>query len=71
MDKLLEQAQVEFDRKKRIKLLAEVYRIAAEEQSQIFMFSGRYEFYVRTARLKPSKPTEQYGLGIEDWKIED
>lgn len=71
VDKLLEQAQVEFDRKKRIKLLAEVYRIAAEEQSQIFMFSGRYEFYVRTARLKPSKPTEQYGLGIEDWKIED
>lgn len=70
-DKLLEKAQVEFDRKKRIKLLAEVYRIAAEEQSQVFMFSGRYFFYVRSARVKFERPSQEYSLGIEDWKVVD
>lgn len=70
-DKLMEKAQVEFDRKKRIKLLREVYRIAADEQSQVLMFSGRYFFYVRSGRVKFDKPTQEYGLGIEDWKVED
>ena len=70
-DRLMERAQVEFDRKKRVKLLREVYRIAAEEQSQVFMFSDPYFFYVRSARVKFDKPAQKYTLGIEDWKIAD
>lgn len=70
-DKLLDKAEVEYDRKKRIQLLRKVYRIASEEQSQIFLFSGEYEFYGRSARLKMPAKIPPYGFTPNSWWIQE
>lgn len=70
VDKILDKAELEFDRKKRIRLIQKAYRLIAEDQSQILMFSDDRAYYAHTSRVKVERPSLRYDLGIDNWWIE-
>lgn len=70
VDRLMDLAEAEFDRGKRVRLLRKVYRLIAEDQSQVFYFSEDRAYYAHSARLKVDQPSRKYELGIDNWWIE-
>ena len=70
VDKLIDQAREEMDKKKRITLLQKVYQMIADDAPYIFLFNDRYGFYGHTSRMKYLKPTYGYGVGTDYWWIQ-
>jgi len=70
-DRLMEQAELERNRPKRVKLLQQVYAQAAQDQSQIFLFSDINTFFAHRSRIKMKKLNYQYDLGLDYWWIEE
>ena len=71
VDALMDQAELEWDRPRRMKLLKKVYKLAAKDQSQIFTFSEPASYYAHSSRLKIVKPYYKYSIGINNWWIEE
>lgn len=70
VDKLIDEARVTADRKKRIQLLQKTYQVIAEDVPYLFMFSDRYSYYATTAKIKKLKPTFNYSVGSNSWWLE-
>lgn len=70
VDKLIDEARVTADRKKRIQLLQKTYQVIAEDAPYLFMFSDRYSYYATTAKIKKLKPTFNYSVGSNSWWLE-
>ena len=73
VDRLIDEARLETDKKKRIPLLRKVYRLIAEDVPYAFLFVDRYIMYAHTARVKMQRPTmhfgtpRDFGLGYDYW----
>ena len=69
VDILIEKAEQQIDRKKRINILRKVYRLIADETPCIFFFDYPYQFYVINKRIHTPKPAFKYHLGEGFWSI--
>lgn len=67
VDKLIDQARKEIDRKKRITLLRKVYERIAEDAPYVFMFNEKFSFYANTAKVQKPNDTLRYRIGTEQW----
>ena len=68
-DLLMEKARRELDRKKRIPLLQEVYRLIAEDVPYIFLFNRPKRFYGVNKRVHRPAPFLNYDLGMDFWSF--
>jgi peptide/nickel transport system substrate-binding protein/microcin C transport system substrate-binding protein len=67
VDRLIDRARAEMDRKKRIQLLRKVYEKIAADAPYAFMFNEKFNFYAQSARLAKPADTFNYSLGVEYW----
>ena len=67
VDKLIEQARQELDKKKRIPILRKVYRLVANDYPYSFLFNRKYTLYLHSNKVGMDKPTYPYGIGIQFW----
>lgn len=70
VDKLIDEARITADRKRRVQLLQKTYQVIAEDVPYLFMFSDRYSYYATTAKIKKLKPTFNYSVGSNSWWLE-
>ena len=69
VDQLIEKAERQLNRKKRIKILKEAYRLIASEVPCLFVFDYPYGFYAINKRIHTPKPSFKYSLGKRFWSI--
>lgn len=67
VDKLIDQARVEFDKAKRVKMLQTVYKMIAEDAPYVFLFNDKYDFYAVTSHIKKPGETFKYEVGTSFW----
>ncbi len=67
VDKLIDEARLIMDKKKRTKVLQEVYETIAEDAPYLFMFYTSNSLYAHTKRVKKTKDTLTYTLGTNFW----
>lgn len=70
VDELIDKARVTMDRKSRIPILQEVYKLIADDAPYVFMFNQKYDLYGHTARVKMEKKTYKYGVGSSFWWLQ-
>ncbi len=67
VDKMIEQARSEMDRKKRIVLLRKVYERIANDAPYVFMFNEKFYLYAVANRIGKPVDTYKYGVGSDYW----
>ena len=67
VDRLIEKAQGEFQREKRIPILRKVYEEIANDLPYIFLLNDKYTTYVYSRKLGRPGETYKYDLGLETW----
>jgi len=67
VDKLIDKARYETDRKKRMEGLRKVYKMIADDVPYIFMFNDKYFLYANTDKVVKPGDTMKYDLGNELW----
>lgn len=70
VDRLIDQARLELDRKKRIPILKKVYSLIAEDAPYLFLFSPKV-MYVVDKKIKREKVTYKYTVGLKYWTLEN
>lgn len=69
VDKLIDEARLEIDKKKRIPLLQKVYRMIANDAPYAFLFVPAYDLYARTKKIGTHKDTYVYDIEPHLWFI--
>lgn len=67
VDKLIDEARVEPNKPKRVKLLQQVYRKIAEDAPYAFLFNDKYAFYANSNRVGKPADTFKYEIGTDYW----
>lgn len=67
VDKLIDEARQELDKKKRIPLMRAIYKKIAEDVPYAFLFNGKYILYAHSTKVAMPKPTLKYGVGTQYW----
>ncbi len=67
VDELIDRANVEWDRSKRIKICQEIFKIIADDAPYLFMFSTVKTLYAYTNEVEKPKDTFTYGVGTGYW----
>lgn len=67
VDTLIEQANVEWDKPKRIKLCQEVFKLIADDAPYAFLFATAKTLYGYTNKVEKPKDTFNYGVGLGYW----
>lgn len=67
IDKLIDKARVEPDRKKRIQMLRKVYNTIAEDAPYTFMFNNKYESYFVSDRIGRPGDSFKFTIGSGSW----
>lgn len=67
VDKLIDQARGELDKKKRKELFKKVYGTIADDVPYIFLFNRKFEFYANSAKVKKAGETFKYNFGYRNW----
>lgn len=67
VDKLIDQARFEADKKKRVALLQKVYESIADDAPYVFMFNDRYSFYANSNKVEKPADTLKYEVGSKYW----
>lgn len=67
VDKLIDDARVELDKPKRLKILRKVYAMIANDYPYAFMFNDKYTLYAHSANMKMLKPTYKFSVGENYW----
>lgn len=70
VDRLLDKARFELDKKKRIEILRDVYRRIAADAPYAFLFNDRYVLYAHSAKVKRPKDTYRYTVAPWLWWAE-
>jgi peptide/nickel transport system substrate-binding protein/microcin C transport system substrate-binding protein len=70
VDKLIDQARLELDRKKRIELLRKVYELIANDAPYAFLFNEKYASYATTAKIQKPRDTFRFAIGRDYWWAE-
>ncbi|MFS4459289.1 peptide-binding protein [Bdellovibrio sp. HCB2-146] len=69
VDKLIDEARVEPNKAKRVKLLKEVYKKIAEDAPYAFLFNDKFDFYANSSRMGMPAETFKYEIGTDYWWI--
>lgn len=69
VDKLIDKARTEMDKKKRIPLYREIYREIAEDAPYVFMFNDKFALYAVNKRIQQPKETFLYTVGHDYWSM--
>ncbi|MNY35998.1 Oligopeptide-binding protein AppA precursor [compost metagenome] len=69
VDKLIDEARVEPNKAKRVKLLKEVYKKIAEDAPYAFLFNDKFDFYANSSRMGMPAETFKYEIGTDHWWI--
>jgi microcin C transport system substrate-binding protein len=69
-DKLIDEARLEMDRKKRIPKLRKVYELIANDVPYIFMFNEKYSMYGLNKRIGQPHDTFKYSIGSDTWWVQ-
>lgn len=67
VDKLIDQARFEMDKKKRTNLLRKVYETIAEDAPYAFLFNEKYSFYAHSDKVEKPGDTFRYEVGDGYW----
>lgn len=67
VDKLIEEARVERDKKKRMTKLHKIYDLIAEDAPYAFLFNNKYELYYVSARVGRPGDTLPFDNGVHYW----
>jgi microcin C transport system substrate-binding protein len=67
VDRMIDKARYEIDRKKRVDMLRKVYETIAEDVPYVFMFNDKYVLYVNTNKVVKPGPTMKYDVGNDIW----
>ncbi|MNJ93329.1 Oligopeptide-binding protein AppA precursor [compost metagenome] len=67
VDKLIDEARVEPNKPKRVKLLQQVYKKIAEDAPYAFLFNDKYYFYANSNRMGKPTDTFKYDVGFDYW----
>ena len=70
VDKLIDAARGELDKKKRIPMLREVYAKIAADYPYAFLFNDKYALFANTPAMKMTKETYKYRVGTDFWWTE-
>ncbi len=70
VDKLIDEARVQPDRAKRLKMLRTVYEKIAEQAPYAFLFNDKFDFYAHTKRVQKPGDTMVYDIGSDFWWIQ-
>jgi microcin C transport system substrate-binding protein len=68
-DKLIEQARVEPDDKKRASMQKKIFRLIAEDAPYAFLFNDKSLFYAVNSRIGRPGDAFEYEVGIKGWWI--
>lgn len=69
VDALIDKARETLDQADRIPLLRKVYKIIAEDVPYVFLFNPKYGFYGYNERLKRTKDTYKFDVGLDYWSL--
>jgi peptide/nickel transport system substrate-binding protein/microcin C transport system substrate-binding protein len=69
VDKLIDQARLESDKKKRVTILRQVATKIAEDAPYVFLFNDRFNFYAHQSRIGKPADTFKYEVGSDHWWI--
>ncbi|RYZ79680.1 MAG: peptide ABC transporter substrate-binding protein, partial [Proteobacteria bacterium] len=67
VDKLIDEARLTVDEKKRKKLLNVVYEKIAADVPYVFMFNDKFEFYANSSKVQMPAESFKYGIGVDYW----
>ncbi|PWU22701.1 MAG: peptide ABC transporter substrate-binding protein [Bdellovibrio sp.] len=67
VDKLIDQARFESDKRTRTGLLRNIYELIAADAPYIFMFNDKYEYYLNSSKIERPADTFAYDIGHEYW----
>ncbi|MFP5519565.1 MAG: peptide-binding protein [Bdellovibrionia bacterium] len=67
VDKLIDQARLEPNREKRVKLLQQVYKAIADDAPYAFMFNDKYYFYATASKIGMPAETFKFDVGSDFW----
>ncbi|MES2964193.1 MAG: ABC transporter substrate-binding protein [Bdellovibrionota bacterium] len=67
VDKMIDEARAELDKKKRIPLLRKVYTEIANDVPYAFMFNDKYVMYAHNTKVGKPKDTFKYRIGNAWW----
>jgi microcin C transport system substrate-binding protein len=69
VDKMIDTARVEVDRKKRVQLLRKVYKTIAEDAPYVFWFNNRYESYFVSDKVSRPGDSFKFDIGHTYWSM--
>ncbi|MCY4512374.1 MAG: peptide-binding protein [Bdellovibrionales bacterium] len=69
VDALIDKGRKQLNRQERIKTFREVYRLIAEDVPYIFLFNKPHVMYGVNKRIQVPKPTFNYSIGVDYWKL--
>jgi peptide/nickel transport system substrate-binding protein/microcin C transport system substrate-binding protein len=69
VDKLIDEARVTMNKKKRTKILNKVFKTIADDAPYAFFFNSKFLFYGNSKRMGKEKDTYQYEVGYGNWWI--
>lgn len=67
VDKMIDEARAEMDKKKRIPLLRKVYAKIADDAPYAFLFNDKFVLYAHSTKVAMPKPTFKYDIGTNYW----
>lgn len=67
VDKLIDEARLTLDKKKRVQLLQKVYEIVANDAPYVFLFNSKYGFYAHAKSIGMPGDTLRYNTGLSFW----
>lgn len=67
VDKLIDKARTQMDRKQRTETLRKVYELIADDAPYVFMFNRKYTFYALWNRVKTPTKTYNFSVGKNYW----
>lgn len=70
VDKLIEEARVTVDKKKRQVIWKQVYKKISEDAPYAFMFNDKFTFYATTSKVKKPADTFKFEVGSDYWWIQ-
>lgn len=67
VDKLIEEGGAELDKKKRIAIYHKIFNEIAADAPYVFLWDGKYEFYLHSGRMGMKSTHLPYSVGQEGW----
>ena len=67
VDKLIDEARLTIDKKKRVQTLQKVYEIIADDAPYVFLFNSKYAFYAHSSSMGLPGDTLRYSTGLNFW----